>query len=76
MTEGMTGMGKAKAAKKTASAESHRPQMKIVTSDVCAVCRTPCSRGLAYLARMSVPGAVGGGVPCVLTLPKGTAAGR
>lgn len=44
--------------------------MKIVTSDVCAVCKTPCARGLAYLARMSEPGAVGNGVPCVLTLPK------
>ncbi|MFC6553118.1 hypothetical protein ACFQBN_41250 [Cohnella cellulosilytica] len=43
--------------------------MKIVTSDVCAVCQTPCSRGLSYLARMSLPGAVGQGVPCVLTLP-------
>ncbi len=56
--------------KKTISSDSHRPQMKIVTSDVCAVCKTPCARGLAYLARMSEPGAVGNGVPCVLTLPK------
>ncbi|MBB6729563.1 hypothetical protein [Cohnella zeiphila] len=68
--------GKAKVIKKKASAESQRPQMKIVTSDVCAVCRTPCSRGLAYLARMSLPGASGNGVPCVLTLPKAAGAGR
>jgi hypothetical protein len=67
---------KAKVVKKKASAESQRPQMKIVTSDVCAVCPTPCSRGLAYLARLSVPGASGNGVPCVLTLPKSPAGGR
>lgn len=62
--------GKAKVVKKKASAESQQPQMKIVLSDVCAVCPTPCARGLRYLARMSEPGAVGNGVPCVLTLPK------
>jgi len=62
--------GKSKVIKKKASSESQQPQMKIVTSDVCAVCRTPCARGLQYLARMSEPGAVGKGVPCVLTLPK------
>ncbi|MFC5703511.1 hypothetical protein ACFPVX_19655 [Cohnella faecalis] len=55
--------------KKKASSESQRPQMKIVTSDVCAVCKTPCDRGISYLARLSLPGAVGNGVPCVLTLP-------
>ncbi|WP_027091021.1 hypothetical protein [Cohnella thermotolerans] len=63
--------GKAKTVKKKrASSDSQQPQMKIVTSDVCAVCPTPCARGLAYFARMSAPGAVGNGVPCVLTLPK------
>lgn len=63
--------GKAKVVKKKkSSADSQQPQMKIVTSDVCAVCKTPCARGLQYLARMSEPGAVGNGVPCVLTLPK------
>ncbi|MBB6671095.1 hypothetical protein [Cohnella nanjingensis] len=56
--------------KKKAHSEHYQPQMKIVTSDVCAVCKTPCARGLDYLARMSVPGASGNGVPCVLTLPK------
>lgn len=45
------------------------PQMKIVLSDVCAACQTPCARGLSYLARMKRPGATGCGVPCVLTLP-------
>lgn len=55
--------------KKKAHAEHVQPQMKIVLSDVCAACRTPCRRGLDYLGRMSEPGAVGKGVPCVLTLP-------
>lgn len=58
-----------KGKKKAASADSKKPQMKIVTSDVCAVCKTPCARGLNYLARMSKPGEIGNGVPCVLTLP-------
>ncbi|TJY43311.1 hypothetical protein E5161_05290 [Cohnella pontilimi] len=60
---------KPKKKKKQIAADRVQPQMKIVTSDVCAVCKTPCARGLAYLARMSVPGAVGEGVPCILTLP-------
>lgn len=56
--------------KKTAAViEQRRAQMKIVTSDTCAVCKTPCSRGLAYLETMKLPGAVGTGVPCILTLP-------
>ncbi|MFC5467218.1 hypothetical protein ACFPPD_00705 [Cohnella suwonensis] len=61
---------KASKKKKKAHSETARPQMKIVTSETCAVCKTPCTRGLDYLARMSEPGAVGNGVPCVLTLPK------
>ena len=55
--------------KKKASDTRVQPQMKIVLSDVCAVCKTPCAKGLAYLARMKKPGAIGHGVPCVLTLP-------
>ncbi|THF73877.1 hypothetical protein [Cohnella fermenti] len=58
-----------KVIKKKKSPDSERPQMKVVTSDTCAACRTPCHRGLSYLARMSQPGAMGNGVPCVLTLP-------
>ncbi|CAM3724282.1 hypothetical protein COLU111180_05140 [Cohnella lubricantis] len=61
--------GKAKVIKKKGSGDV-QPQMKIVLSDVCAVCPTPCTRGLQYLARMSEPGASGNGVPCVLTLPR------
>ncbi|GIO55519.1 hypothetical protein ACTHSJ_01280 [Paenibacillus cellulositrophicus] len=41
--------------------------MRLVTSDVCEACKTPCARGMAYAARMRVPGAVGKGVPCILT---------
>lgn len=41
--------------------------MRVVDSSTCAVCKTPCERGLNYLARMSEPGAVGKGVPCILT---------
>jgi hypothetical protein len=65
-------MSKANKTKKksAASAENRRAQMKIVTSDTCAVCKTPCARGLAYLEKMSSSGAIGYGVPCVLTLPR------
>jgi hypothetical protein len=38
-----------------------------VLSDTCAVCKTPCARGMAYYERMQKPGAMGNGVPCVLT---------
>ncbi|RKP55320.1 hypothetical protein D7Z26_08955 [Cohnella endophytica] len=62
-------MAKAAKKKKKVHSERQRPQMKIVTSDTCAVCKTPCKRGLDYLAKMRIPGASGNGVPCVLTLP-------
>jgi len=41
--------------------------MKIVTSATCAACKSQCARGIAYLEQMEKPGAVGRGVPCVLT---------
>lgn len=63
-------MSKVNKKKKSAPvSDNKRAQMKIVTSDTCAVCKTPCKRGLDYLERMSATGAVGYGVPCVLTLP-------
>ncbi|TBL78216.1 hypothetical protein [Paenibacillus thalictri] len=46
--------------------------MKVVTSDVCDKCRL-CARGLRYLEKMAEPGAVGFGVPCILTRGKGLA---
>jgi hypothetical protein len=62
-------MSKVNKKKSAAANVQKRAQMKIVTSDTCAVCKTPCTRGLAYLEMMKIPGAVGTGVPCVLTLP-------
>ncbi|TXK86093.1 hypothetical protein [Paenibacillus sp. N3.4] len=44
--------------------------MRIVESSTCAVCKQQCTRGLRYLAMMSEPGAVGKGVPCILTRRK------
>lgn len=52
------------------SVDRHRFNMKIVTSDTCEVCRQQCARGIDYLERMSRPGAVGCGVPCILTKGK------
>ncbi|WP_372663267.1 hypothetical protein [Cohnella sp.] len=63
-------MSKGKKKKSAAVVEQRKAQMKIVTSDTCAVCKTPCARGMAYLERMRSPGEVGYGVPCILTLPK------
>lgn len=44
--------------------------MKMVSSDVCLVCKQQCERGIRYMERMSEPGAVGYGVPCILTRGK------
>jgi hypothetical protein len=55
-------MVKAAAKKKNAPpAEQKQPQMKIVSSETCAVCKTPCARGIAYLERLQTPGSVGKG---------------
>ncbi|MFC4778417.1 hypothetical protein ACFO9Q_16595 [Paenibacillus sp. GCM10023252] len=60
--------GKGKAVKKkTASTDKKQFHYKLVMSGTCAVCKTPCARGMDYLERMSEPGAVGKGVPCILT---------
>ncbi|WP_426451901.1 hypothetical protein ACP26L_07430 [Paenibacillus sp. S-38] len=57
-----------KAKKNTPASSIDKTQfmMKVVTSDVCARCRK-CERGLRYLEKMSQPGVVGKGVPCILT---------
>ncbi|MFD0587976.1 hypothetical protein ACFQZE_08160 [Paenibacillus sp. GCM10027627] len=60
------GKGKVTKKKQQASDRKH-VSYKLVLSDTCAVCKTPCARGLNYLARLSEPGAVGKGVPCILT---------
>lgn len=41
--------------------------MKMVTSNTCFSCKQQCTRGLSYLKKMSKPGAIGKGVPCILT---------
>ena len=62
-------MSKAKAGKKRNRQRSDQPvvRMSIVLSDVCEACPTPCPRGIRYRLRMREPGAVGKGVPCMLT---------
>lgn len=47
--------------------EKVRRGMKIVTSDICEVCKTPCPAGMEYAAHMRIPGAAGKGIPCILT---------
>lgn len=66
MSKGKSGKGKATKKKQLAS-DWKQISYKLVLSDTCAVCKTPCSRGMKYLARMQEPGAVGKGVPCILT---------
>ncbi|WP_128659151.1 hypothetical protein [Paenibacillus sp. 598K] len=62
--------GKAAKGKKQPASERSQYRMKLVLSDTCAVCATPCARGMSYLERMKEPGAVGNGVPCILTRTK------
>ncbi|MGE5703594.1 MAG: hypothetical protein ACM32O_13805 [Clostridia bacterium] len=57
--------------KDPAAVERSRNNMKLVTSQTCAVCKQQCQRGLKYLEKMSEPGAIGYGVPCILTRGKG-----
>ncbi|WP_246427476.1 hypothetical protein [Paenibacillus phyllosphaerae] len=60
--------GKGKAVKKQKSpSERKQAVLKMVLSGTCAVCKTPCARGMRYLESMQEPGAVGKGVPCILT---------
>lgn len=61
--------GKSKSAKKKKGIETqHQPQMKIVAVDACIACPTRCSRGIQYMEKMQQPGAIGYGIPCILTL--------
>jgi hypothetical protein len=61
-------MGK-KVLKKKEISSLNRSQfhMKIVTSDICEVCKNQCIRGIRYMNYMRTPGSVGRGVPCILT---------
>ncbi|UUZ80733.1 hypothetical protein LJK88_38870 [Paenibacillus sp. P26] len=65
----MSKNNKAKKKTPTSSVDKNQFNMKVVTSDVCAR-RRKCERGLRYLEKMSQPGAVGKGVPCILTKGK------
>jgi len=62
-------MSKAKNAKLKKAPPSDRRNMRqqVVLSATCEACPTPCAKGIRYRERMRVPGAVGRGVPCVLT---------
>lgn len=63
--------GKGKVVKKKKEPSSRAQYtMRMVESNTCAVCKTPCTRGMRYLEMMSQPGAVGKGVPCILTRRK------
>lgn len=58
---------KAGTKKKKALASDHRqPQMPTVTVDICLKCPSVCARGAAYMEKMSRPGSIGFGVPCIL----------
>ncbi|MGN7470385.1 hypothetical protein [Brevibacillus sp. SAFN-007a] len=59
-----------KVKKKNSRQHPNQLNLKIVTSGTCLACKQQCARGLAYLERMSQPGAIGNGVPCILTKPK------
>ncbi|CAM4292467.1 hypothetical protein FHS16_002339 [Paenibacillus endophyticus] len=64
----MMSKGKGKVAKKKQPASDRKQyNYKLVLSDTCAVCKTPCARGMNYLARMRTAGSLGKGIPCVLT---------
>jgi hypothetical protein len=52
--------------KKAVEASLRQPQMPIVTVDTCLKCPSVCARGAVYMEKMSKPGAIGFGVPCIL----------
>lgn len=65
-------MSKKTAKKKTQAPPELKTQfnMKVVGVDTCIACKTKCERGIQYIAKMSLPGAIGQGVPCILTKGK------
>ncbi len=62
-------MSKAKnaRAKKAPPSDKKHMRMQVVLSATCEACPTPCARGIRYRERMRQAGAVGKGVPCILT---------
>ncbi len=63
-------MGKKKKLISVTNNEKYVYTMKMVTSNTCVNCKKKCPRGLAYLDKMSKPGAIGKGIPCILTKGK------
>ncbi|WNQ13562.1 hypothetical protein MJA45_11275 [Paenibacillus aurantius] len=57
--------------KELSTVDRNQFNMKIVTSDVCHACKHKCARGIRYMEAMAQPGALGRGVPCMLTKGKG-----
>lgn len=57
-----------------ATTERKQVHMKIVTTETCLACKQPCQRGMDYVDRMSQPGAIGYGVPCILSIQQSEAA--
>ncbi|OPA78519.1 hypothetical protein BVG16_11660 [Paenibacillus selenitireducens] len=53
--------------KKKSTSERAQYNMKIVTSDRCEACKQQCARGIRYMEHMRLDGAMGKGVPCILT---------
>lgn len=47
--------------KLTQTLNENQYNMKVVTSETCQTCKTKCKRGMAYLEKMSQPGAIGYG---------------
>ncbi|OIJ19456.1 hypothetical protein BKP45_13510 [Anaerobacillus alkalidiazotrophicus] len=63
-------MGKKKKVAPLSANQKYEYTMKVVTSKSCITCKRQCARGLAYIEKMNKPGAVGKGVPCILTKGK------
>lgn len=73
MSKGKPSSGKGKTIKKKEISGQDRMKhsMRMVTSETCVVCKRQCERGIRYMESMSHPGALGYGVPCILTKGKG-----
>ncbi len=63
-------MGKKKKGILLSGNDKYAFTMKMVTSSTCLKCKNKCAKGLVYLEKMSKLGAVGKGVPCILTKGK------
>lgn len=64
-------MAKAKKKKIISTVDNMKHYMKIVGVETCIQCKQQCQRGLDYIEKMSKPGEIGYGVPCILTRGSG-----